>query len=118
MGRTIHQEVVGSDMFPVKSLDHVVHTTLQDGGTTETLLCAYKRSNVWEHVQSDDMISVVRTAIKKLKLHHQGIDPDLVISHLLRAGGANALKLHGYDATTMKTFGRWTSLTFLQYIHN
>ena len=28
-----------------------------------------------------------------------------------------ALKLHGYDDTTIMTMGRWTSLTFLQYIH-
>ena len=29
-----------------------------------------------------------------------------------------ALKLYGYYETTIKTFGRWTSLAFLQYIHN
>ena len=28
------------------------------------------------------------------------------------------LKIHGYDDTTIKKFGSWTSLTFLQYIHN
>ena len=64
------------------------------------------------------MISVVCTATKHLKLHQQGIYPELVGSHSLRAGGATALKLHGYDDTTIKKSGRWTSLTFLQYIHN
>ena len=29
-----------------------------------------------------------------------------------------ALKLHGYDDTTIMKMGRWTSLTFLMYIHN
>ena len=29
-----------------------------------------------------------------------------------------ALKLHGYDDTTIMKMGRWTSLTFLKYIHN
>ena len=29
-----------------------------------------------------------------------------------------ALKLHGYADTTIMKMGRWTSLTFLQYIHN
>ena len=29
-----------------------------------------------------------------------------------------ALKLHGYDDATIKKISRWTSLTFLQYIHN
>ena len=29
-----------------------------------------------------------------------------------------ALKLHGYDDTTIMKMGRWSGLTFLQYIHN
>ena len=29
-----------------------------------------------------------------------------------------ALKLHGYYEKTIKTFCRYTSLVFLQYIHN
>ena len=29
-----------------------------------------------------------------------------------------ALKLHGENDTTIKKMGRWTSLTFLEYIHN
>lgn len=28
-----------------------------------------------------------------------------------------ALKLHGYNDTTIMKMGRWTSLTFLMYIH-
>ena len=29
-----------------------------------------------------------------------------------------ALKLHGYDDTTIMKMGRWTSLNFFQYVHN
>ena len=29
-----------------------------------------------------------------------------------------ALKFYGYDDTTIMKMGRWTSLTFLRYIHN
>ena len=28
-----------------------------------------------------------------------------------------ALRLHGFDDTIIMKIGRWTSLTFLQYIH-
>ena len=56
--------------------------------------------------------------MKELKLHECGIDPDLVGAHSLRAGGAMALKLNGINDTTIMKIGRWTSLTFLQYIHN
>ena len=97
MGEKNLQEATGTDMWPVKALAHVVHTILQYGGTTNTLLCAYKRSNTWEHLQSADMIMVERTTTKQLKLNHQGIDPDLFGSHLLRVGGAMALKIHGCD---------------------
>ena len=90
-------------MLSVKALANVLHTILQDGVTTDTLIFAYKRNNIWEHVQSADMILVVRTATKQLKLHHQGINTDLVGSHSLQAGGAMALKLYGYDETTIKT---------------
>ena len=64
------------------------------------------------------MIVVVCTATKKLKFHYHGIDADLVGSHLLQVGGAMALKIHGYDDKTIKTFSRWTILNFLKYIHN
>ena len=64
------------------------------------------------------MVAAVSATAKTLKLHEQAIIPDLVGAHSLRAGGAMALKLHGYDDTTIMKMGRWTSLTFLQYIHN
>ena len=105
-------------MFTVQSFAHVLHTILQDGGTTEILLCEYKHNNTWEHVQSADNSAVVRTSTKQLKLHHKCIDPVLDVSHSLREGGAMALKFYGYDYTTIKTFGRWNILTFLQYMHN
>ena len=69
-------------------------------------------------VDSKHMITCVRKMVTSLQLHKQGIDPDLVGTHSLRAGGVMALKLHGYDDTTIMKMGRWTSLTFLQYIHN
>jgi hypothetical protein len=60
----------------------------------------------------------LRNAVKSLHLHKHGIDPDLVGPHSLRAGGAMALKLTGADDTTIMKMGRWSGLTFLQYIHN
>ena len=61
---------------------------------------------------------MVRETATKLNLQDQAIDPDLIGAHSLRAGGAMALKLQGFDDTTIMKMGRWTSLTFLQYIHN
>lgn len=53
-----------------------------------------------------------------LKLDEAGINPDLVRVHSLRAGGAMSLKLQGESDTTIQKMGRWTSSTFLMYIHN
>ena len=53
-----------------------------------------------------------------MNLAQQGIDPDIIGAHSLRAGGAMALKLQNYPDTTIQKMGRWTSSTWLQYIHN
>ena len=62
-------------------------------------------------------VQAVRQAAITLNLHEQAIDPDLVGAHSIRAGGAMALKLAGCDDTIIMKTGRWTSLTFLMYIH-
>ena len=119
MGQTIHQEATGDDSScPVQALTHRVHHILSNGGNGDMLLCSYKTKNTWHTVTSSDIIKMVRESTRQLGLSKQGIDPALVGSHSLRAGGAMALKLHGYADTTIKKMGRWTSLTFLEYIHN
>jgi hypothetical protein len=53
-----------------------------------------------------------------MQLHRQGIPADLISSHSLRAGGATALHLNGFDSKTIQILGRWSSDTFLTYIHH
>jgi hypothetical protein len=43
---------------------------------------------------------------------------DRVSSHSLCAGGAMAMKLSGATDSTIMRIGRWTSLTYLTYIHS
>ena len=117
MGETIHQKAIDDENCPVKALAYQVHHILSNGGTSDTLLCSYFANDQWNTIHSSEIIHAVRTATKLLNLQDQGIDPDLVGAHSLRAGGAMALKLHGFDDTTIMKMGRWTSLTFLQYIH-
>jgi integrase len=61
--------------------------------------------------------TAVKAATKALKLHLSGFSADLVSSHSLRAGGAMAMKLNGEDRDTIRKQGRWSSDTFLMYIH-
>ena len=118
MGQTITQHTTGTLACPVKSLAHMVHYILANGGTNASLLCSFKDKGVWHSVDSSDVVKMVKSTVSALHLEKTGLDPDLVAAHSLRAGGAMALKLHGYRDTTIMKIGRWTSLTFLQYIHN
>jgi hypothetical protein len=118
MGETIHQNATGTALCPVKALAYRIHHITENGGTCDRLICDYFDNGEWNSVRSNEIIAMVRLAAKLLNLHKQGIDPDLIGAHSLRAGGAMALKLHGFDNITIMKMGRWTSLTFTQYIHN
>jgi hypothetical protein len=118
MGDIIHQQAINKDCCPVRALALRVNDILAHGGSHDTLLCEYHTNNGFIAIESKDIIDLVRTTAASLGLNEFAIDPDLLGSHSLRAGGAMALKLHGYDDTTIMKMGRWTSLTFLQYIHN
>ena len=69
-------------------------------------------------MEAYNVIKMTCDNVNNLKLHLQDIDKNLVGVHSLRAWGAMALKLHGYDDMTIMKMGLWTSLSFLQYIHN
>ena len=83
-----------------------------------TLLCLVWNGTKWANVEARNVIKILYDTFKDLKLHLQAIYHDIVVAHLLRAGGAMYLKLNGYDDTTIMKMGQWTSLTFLQYINN
>ena len=118
MGQTITQHATGTPEFPVLALAHIIHDIISNGGTNKTLLCLVWDVKGWVDLKSHHIIKMVRNTPGDLKLHRQEIDDDRVGTHSLRAGVAMALKLHGYDYTTIIKMGRWTSLIFLYYIHN
>ena len=96
----------------------MVYHILANGSTDASLLCSFKDRGVWRSADSSDVVKMVKSTVSALHLIRTGLGPDLVAAHSLRAGEAMALKLHGYRDTTIMKIGRWTSLTFLQYIHN
>jgi hypothetical protein len=118
MGETIHQEKIDKECCPIRALAFRVHHILSNGGNEENLLCDYFNNGEQHSITSRDIIELVRQSAKTLHLSDFAVDPDLLGSHSLRAGGAMALKLQNYDDTTIMKMGRWTSLTFLQYIHS
>jgi len=69
------------------------------------------------HVTNADIVNAVRTALLPTGAEDRGYEPKLVGSHSLRAGGTMALFNQGVDVTTIMKIGRWTSTTFMTYIH-
>ena len=65
-----------------------------------------------------DLITAIQFSVYVLKLHHTGINSDLVGVHSIQAGEAIPLKLHGESDTIIMKMGWWSSLTFLRYTHN
>jgi hypothetical protein len=61
--------------------------------------------------------TIIKNAVQQMGLHKFGFTRQNVSSHSLRAGGAMAMKLNGIDTITIKKHGRWSSNTFLEYIH-
>ena len=52
-----------------------------------------------------DLITAIRLYVSALKIHHAGINPDLVGVHSLRAVRSMSLQLHGPSDTTIMKMG-------------
>ena len=118
-GQCIHHQCSGNANSPVKSLAHRVHHIMSNFDNNQsTCLSAYLAlDGSQQHVLASDINHAVKRAVAQLGLIAKGFNLTDVSSHSLRAGGAMALKLHGYDRDTIKKMGRWSSDTFLTYIH-
>jgi hypothetical protein len=116
-GAVIHNEAIDDHTCPVQSLARRVSHILSFTPDLTTPLSAYFDLGRRRHILSSHINSTVKDAVRSLNLHRCGFTADLVSSHSLRAGGAMAMKLNGEDRDTIRKQGRWSSDTFLMYIH-
>jgi len=120
-GAVIHHEATPSPICPVKAIiRRVKHITAHATHTPSTIIGTHfstKHPSGYT-VNSRQITSTLRKAAKALHLDRQGIPAELISSHSLRAGGATALHLNGFDTKTIQILGRWSSDTFLTYIHH
>ena len=114
----IHQEASGLSTCPIRALAYRVHHILSNGGNDNDYICAYYTKKRKYHVTATMVNKTLKTAVTALHLEQNGITTDMVSSHSLRAGGATAMKMHGYSDTRIQKMGRWRGATFLQYIHH
>jgi hypothetical protein len=83
----------------------------------DTFFSAFYGENDHHDVTERDIsvaLKVVATSLNYPKA--KGIPIELVDSHLLRSGGANALSLAGYSDREIQMLGRWRGKTFMEYI--
>ena len=102
----------------MEALAHRVHHILSNRGTDQQLICDVLQEEAWISLQSPDIVEAVRAAAKELKFHNHGIYLDMIGAYSLSTGGAMALKIMGYADSTIRKFGRWTSDTWMMYIHS
>jgi hypothetical protein len=114
-GATIHHTAVAGWFCPVQALARrVSDLTAQGFDPTTPLSCV----TPGVHISSHSIVSTIREAARLTDLPDHGYNLKRVGAHSLRASGAMAMKLNGVDADTIKKVGRWTSSTFLIYIHS
>jgi integrase len=114
-GATIHHTAVPGWFCPVKALARrVADLGAQGFGPSTPLSCV----SPGVHIASTLIVTTIREAARLTNLPAHGYDLKRVGAHSLRASGAMAMKLNNVDAETIKKVGRWTSSTFLIYIHS
>jgi hypothetical protein len=114
-GATIHHTAVTGWFCPVKALVRRVSDIAAQGLGNDTPLSCISPGR---HVTSPYIVSTVREAARLTHLTTHGYDLKRIGAHSLRASGAMAMKLNQVDADTIMKVGRWTSSTFLIYIHS
>jgi integrase len=63
------------------------------------------------------MAAGIQVAAVRSMIWLQGYDLNRVGPHSLRASGAMQLKLNGVEDSMIQKLGRWSSTTWLQYLH-
>jgi integrase len=115
-GSTMHHTAT-LDMFcPVKALANRVHTLHAVAPQDARLPISLVPNS--PHITATDVTRAVRESVLLSGLLNAGYSPTRVSAHSLRASGAMALKLNGVDGDLIMKLGRWSSTTWLTYIHS
>ena len=70
-----------------------------------------------KYLNADNMSAALKFSTTALNYPYlKGIPIDIVDTHSLRSGGANALSLAGYSDRDIQKMGRWRGETFKEYI--
>jgi hypothetical protein len=112
----IHHDAFGGPICPLDALARRIANIHQCPPTT-SLAAVCHTSGHTTRVTDRDISIAVRWGAVSDGLLLRGYTLTRISLHSLLAGGAMALKLSGAADSTIMRVGRWTSLTYLTYIH-
>lgn len=115
-GAVVHHEAIGGVVCPVAALARRIHN-IRQGSQTCPISYVVHRNKQPTRVSDRDITTAVRWGATNDGLLDRGYTVSRVSSHSLRSGGAMALKLAGESSDTIMRVGRWTSNTYMTYIH-
>ena len=115
-GAVVHHEAFGGPICPVAALARRVANIGLSGEACPLSRVSHASGRV-TMTTDRDIGTAVRWGATSDGLLAKGYTLTRISSHSLRAGGAMALKLSGASDSTIMRVGRWTSLTYLTYIH-
>jgi hypothetical protein len=119
-GGTINHQALHSKHCPVRALARRVHSIMSHpkGKRTQILSTFFeKNSGTVKRVDAAYINRQLKQAVSATGLDRKGFRPENISSHSLRAGGAMAMHLNDISAHQIRKMGRWSSDTFLMYIH-
>ena len=117
-GVCVNQETNGEEFnCAVRALGRRYCSIRRQAPGYSTYLSAYWADGKRCNVNDEDMRVNLKWAATALDYHHKkGIPIELVDTHSLRIGGANALALSGYSDRQIQKMGRWRGQTFKDYV--
>lgn len=117
--QVIHQEATCDKDCPIKAVIRRIKHIYAHTADQNTMLGTYFAAPhpLGRALTAADINTAVKSSVSELGLERNGLHRNHVGSHSLRAGGAMAMHLHGIPHNTIKKMGRWSSDTFLMYIH-
>lgn len=115
-GATInHYKTPGHALDPVQCLARHVKHILAHNMPLSTPLSYLSPGT---HVTAPHILAAIRRAAVLSGLPSKGYTLKRIGAHSLRASGAMALRLNGFEAVEIMKSGRWRGATFLSYIHS
>jgi hypothetical protein len=114
-GSTMHHTARPGSFCLVKALANRVHYLYTLAPHDDALPISLAAPGI--HVSPSHITLAVRESVVLSGLLNLGYNPTGVSAHSLRASGAMALRLNNVGEDLIKKLGRWSSSTWLTYIH-